>query len=305
MCRGAAVKVPPAGRWKPASTPASPHPHAPIHAWLSMNSRSAAHPARPGAPATPAGGARPTISVVMAAYQGVGLIERQVLSIVAQLDGDDELLILDDASTDGTVEVVRRLQSQYGCIVLHGNPENCGVIRTFESGIQMAKGDIIVLADQDDVFMPTRLDRCRDFFAQHPAADLLVQDCTEVDSHLATLRPSLFDVLDSGPGILKNLYRNTFLGATMVFRRSVVPTVVPFPQCIPMHDIWIGLAASLAHGVFFDRSVGILFVRHGKNQTPTRTPWGRRIRWRLCLAVHLLLRRMQIAGLLAHVLTRR
>jgi len=228
------------------------------------------------------------ISIVMATYNGDKYITRQLESILSQIDANDELVIVDDSSKDETVRIIKTYQSRHPQIRLYVNNKNQGVISTFEKAISLASAEIIILSDQDDIFKPNRLNFCRDFFEKHINVNLLVQDCVEVDKDLKILNASLFGYLKSGPGLLKNLYKNTFLGATMSFRKKMATHFLPFPKCIPMHDIWIGLSISLFGGVVFDREPAISFVRHGNNFTPANVDIMKRLKWRLCLIINLI-----------------
>ena len=93
-----------------------------------------------------------SVSVVMAVFNGSRFLRQQVDSVLAQLEGDDELLVVDDASTDDSVALLRAIGSQR--IKIHCNPVNAGVRLTFQRGLQLARHDIIFLCDQDDVWLP-------------------------------------------------------------------------------------------------------------------------------------------------------
>lgn len=94
------------------------------------------------------------ISVVIATYNGEKYIEAQLRSVFMQSKTVDEVLIFDDGSTDGTVETVNRFIAENGCNGwrLIQNKENKGYCKNFLEGAKTAKGDIIFLADQDDVW---------------------------------------------------------------------------------------------------------------------------------------------------------
>src|SRR5450759_5141604 len=95
------------------------------------------------------------ISICMASYNGSRYIERQLLSILCQLGEADEVILVDDHSSDATLEVVERLSDKR--IKIYRNGSNEGVLRTFERAIGLASGDIIFLSDQDDVWYPCLL----------------------------------------------------------------------------------------------------------------------------------------------------
>ncbi len=94
------------------------------------------------------------ISVVIATYNGEKYIEAQLRSVFMQSKPVDEVLIFDDGSTDRTVEIVKKFISENGCSgwKVIQNKENKGYCRNFLEGVKTAKGGIIFLADQDDVW---------------------------------------------------------------------------------------------------------------------------------------------------------
>ena len=95
------------------------------------------------------------ISVCMATYNGEKYIELQLRSILPQLSEDDEVIVSDDASTDQTLDVVRRLNDNRIKIVHHETDH--GYTRNFENALKYAKGDYIFLSDQDDEWLPEKV----------------------------------------------------------------------------------------------------------------------------------------------------
>jgi hypothetical protein len=124
-------------------------------------------------------------------------------------------------------------------------------------------------------------------------ADLAVSDCALVDNELRVLAPSFFAARGSGPGVMRNLWKNSFLGCCMGFRREVLSYVLPFPPGIPMHDWWIGLMVNLKGRVRFVEDVLVQYRRHGANATyavVSEAPMLTRLRWRLSMVGALLSR---------------
>ena len=98
-----------------------------------------------------------TVSVCMATYNGSRYVAEQLSSILAQLGARDEVVVVDDASADATVEIVRGIGDPR--IVVHRNDRNLGYVRSFERAISLSTGDVIVLSDQDDIWIDGRRDR--------------------------------------------------------------------------------------------------------------------------------------------------
>jgi len=217
------------------------------------------------------------ISVCLAAYNGEKHIGAQMASILAS-PHVTELLVSDDGSTDSTRAAVAAVADSR--VRLLGGPER-GVIRNFEFLLGQATGRFIFLSDQDDVWLAHKVD------AMLPAleeADLVVSDCAIVDAQLNVVTPSFFAARGSGPGLVKNFLRNSFLGCCMAFRREVLEYVLPFPASVPMHDWWIGLMASRKGRVRFLQEVLVLYRRHAANATyavVSEASLLQQLRWRL------------------------
>ena len=200
------------------------------------------------------------ISVCIASYNGEKYIEEQLLSILCQLDVKDEIIVSDDSSTDNTLDKVKGLHDDR--IKLFPRNKFHSPIFNFENALKKANGDIIFLCDQDDIWLPNKVNV---MVEQLKKFDLVVSDCKVVDGNLNILQDSFFASLNSGSGFCKNLIKNTYLGCCMAFRRDILDYVLPFPCHIAMHDIWIGLSVELHGCVSFINQPLMLYRRHGNN----------------------------------------
>ena len=98
----------------------------------------------------------PAISVVMPLYNGEKYLKEAINSILEQTYSDFELLLIDDASSDRTEEIIRSYKDDR--IVYIKNEQNLGLIKTLNKGLDLAKGEFIARMDQDDISAPTRFD---------------------------------------------------------------------------------------------------------------------------------------------------
>ncbi|MDV7237616.1 glycosyltransferase, partial [Listeria monocytogenes] len=94
----------------------------------------------------------PRISVCMAAYNGANHIREQIESILLELSATDELVIIDDCSTDSTKSVVEGIGDPR--IRLIAGTTNAGYVRTFERALSESRGRYVFLSDQDDIWIP-------------------------------------------------------------------------------------------------------------------------------------------------------
>ena len=123
-------------------------------------------------------------SVVMCTYNGEKHIEEQLRTILKQSRKPDEVIITDDHSTDKTAEIIRgfiRSNALDGTWHLKENTENVGWKRNFMESIRQSSGDLIFLADQDDIWHPHKIEQMSKACEEHPKIQLLVCDCYPFD----------------------------------------------------------------------------------------------------------------------------
>lgn len=207
------------------------------------------------------------ISVCLATYNGAEFIERQLDSVLKQLHPNDQVIIVDDKSTDSTVDVIN---NRYGNRVeIFINDQNLGAIKSFEKAISFAKGDILFLCDQDDLWDDHKVETVMRAFKEQNA-DLVIHDAVVVDGNLEVINPSWNEYNNNkiNQGIFGNIVKNAFTGAFMAFKKELVPAILPFPPFIEMHDQWIALVCMMKKRkiVFIDQPL-MKYVRHGGNVT--------------------------------------
>lgn len=226
------------------------------------------------------------VSVCMATYNGERFLSEQLGTILHQLGPADEVIVSDDRSTDATLDVIQSLGDPRIVVLENGGLR--GPTYNFENALRRASGDIIFLADQDDVWMARKVDKLRGVLRK---ADLVVSDCEIIDEEGVVLANSFFKLRGSGPGLVRNFVRNSYLGCCMAFRRRVLDLALPFPLGLPMHDMWLGMTAELFGTPEFFPGVLVQYRRHSGNASPTslRSPFpiGRQIAFRANLAAGL------------------
>ena len=101
------------------------------------------------------------ISIIMPAYNSSKTIEESIKSVINQSYKDWELVIVDDCSKDGTVDLVNKIKEKHEdlYIKLYRNPENKGVAFSRNFGVKMAEGNIIAFLDSDDLWTRDKLEK--------------------------------------------------------------------------------------------------------------------------------------------------
>lgn len=223
------------------------------------------------------------VSVAMATYNGERFVETQLRSILEQLDPDDEIVIVDDASTDRTRERIAAFSDPR--IRLHANGRNEGVFRSFERALRMTSGDVVFLADQDDVWLPGKRSRLSEALESDAAVTVAISDAQVIDADGHVVAPS-FMALRGGfrAGLASTLVKNRYLGCAMAFKRRLLDVALPIPPDVPMHDMWLGAVSGLVgRTVYVDRAL-MQYRRHSANVSPSRRAYLARMllwRWRL------------------------
>jgi glycosyltransferase involved in cell wall biosynthesis len=200
------------------------------------------------------------ISVCIATFNGEKFLRQQIESILPQLGVDDEIIISDDSSTDGTLNILRSFSDKRISIFEGQNFRS--PIFNFEFAIKKAKGDFIFLSDQDDIW---HSDKVRFMMSALKSHMMVVSDCEIINDDNETLFNSFFAKANSGKGLLKNLYKNTYLGCCMAFKKDILDKALPFPKDIPMHDIWLGFVCELYYNSMFIHDKLTYYRKHDNN----------------------------------------
>ena len=113
------------------------------------------------------------ISVAMAVYNGEKYLETQMDSILQQTMPADEIIIVDDCSTDESVEIIQRYQKQHPQIKLFQNESNLGYKRNFRRAVGLCQGSLVFLCDQDDLWLPDKISVMADLMESNPDIHVL------------------------------------------------------------------------------------------------------------------------------------
>lgn len=201
----------------------------------------------------------------MATYNGEKYIKEQLSSILDQISENDEIVISDDSSHDNTISIILSFQDKR--IVLLKDQMFRSPIYNFENALRHSNGEYIILADQDDLWLPGRVERILPLFNDY---DLILNDCTIVDEKLLPIHNSFFNIVKAKPGLFRNLTRSSpYIGCCMAFKREILKMAIPFPKNIPMHDFWIGIIAEVHYKVKFLTEPLLLYRRHASNASIT------------------------------------
>ena len=206
-------------------------------------------------------------SVCMATYRGAEYVEQQIRSILDQLGRDDERVVVDDDSPDATFAVLSSFDEPR--MRLFRNETNRGYVRTFERALQLADGRYLFLSDQDDVWIPGRLETMLEALREKAVVSTSV--CVlgqSVDPPRFRLHSR--DSERHLANIFAVMVGSALHGCAMAFRRDIAASVLPIPEFVfESHDLWPGARGQHSRAEHAPRRR----PWHAACTTPTRRPW--------------------------------
>ena len=190
----------------------------------------------------------------MCTYNGASYLKEQLASFTQQTRLPDELVVYDDCSQDETVEIIREFAADAPFPVhLYINETNLRTIQNFDNAINACQGDIILLSDQDDVWLPEKLETFESAFQNDAAVGLVFCDADLVNENLEGLKRRNWETVGFDDNLQKKflagdafstlLYHNVISGCAMAFRAEYKSLVLPIPKNLNLmlHDHWIGM----------------------------------------------------------------
>jgi glycosyltransferase involved in cell wall biosynthesis len=205
------------------------------------------------------------VAVLLSSFQGEKYITEQIQSVLSQLPEDGRLIIRDDGSTD---ETVKRIEAFEDMRISVTRGENCGFVKSFFILLRQAPedADVVMLCDQDDVWLPNKIQRATDHlkdFNDQPA--LYCSRLRLVDANLSPI--GLSPKWPHVPSFKNALAENIVTGCTAALNRPALKLVIQYgdAQKIFFHDWWLYLVTSAFGTVIFDPIPTILYRQHGRN----------------------------------------
>jgi len=214
------------------------------------------------------------VSVVLCTYNGAQYLPAQLQSYRDQTRPPDELIVVDDRSTDTTRQIVSDFAQQASFEVCpHVNPHNLGYAKNFARGLSLATGDILFLSDQDDVWHPEKIETVLRAF-DDPHIQAAACDATLVDAELRPLGQSLWqsqgmrarhwEQIHAGQAFEVLAERNLIAGMTLAISRPLLKEVGDIPTSW-VHDGWICLVAAAHNALAFEPKSLVEYRQHANN----------------------------------------
>lgn len=215
------------------------------------------------------------ISVVMATYNGVQYLQEQIESILHQSLQPDEIIICDDASDDGTQEILKAYERKR-VIQYFANEKRLGVVGNFKKGVALAKeGNYIALSDQDDIWMPHKLASLHEVLSQLEYKEsksnkpcIVYSDLILVNENKNELNKSFWNELyhDVHEHCLPTLLFGNFVtGCSVMMNTATKQYFFSTPNHI-LHDVWLAFVGNTIGKIQAIPTPLMYYRQHAQNQ---------------------------------------
>lgn len=203
------------------------------------------------------------VSVLMPVYNSSRFLDAAIQSVLNQTFTDFEFVLIDDGSTDNSLDIIKGYHDSRIKIIIH--EKNMGLIYTRNESVEIAQGKYIAFLDSDDIALPNRLEKQVDFMEKNPDFAILGSWVKTID-----INNNISDNIikyTSAPEVIPTilLFKNYFTTSSVIVRKSTLPEK-PFQKDFPIaedYNVWIGIADK--HKVWNLQEVLIYYRLHGEN----------------------------------------
>ena len=226
------------------------------------------------------------ISVCLCTYNGHKYLKEQLNSLWTQSCTFDELIIIDDQSSDNTVKLLKEYSDKRCRISV--NTHNLGPTQSFEQALKLSTGDLIFLCDQDDIWHPNKIQTmCNELVNNNQL--LCLSNCFVGESEKTQ---KLFYQQKPELSLHKNIFKNNFHGCCLAFKKELLQQALPLPKNIAMHDWWLGLIATQTGPVSYLDEPLMFYRRHESAVTYKKSnSLFQKLKWRFAIIKNLIFRK--------------
>ena len=217
-----------------------------------------------------------SVDIVLSTHNSSVYLCEQLDSIVSQTYTDWFILIRDDGSKNDTLKIINKYVDKYSgkIILIEADKNNIGPCQSYSRLLKFSTSDYIMFADQDDIWIPTKLEICmqrmhkmeKQYGTSFPL--LVHTDLRVVDQKLQILQDSFMSYQNiSGYRDRTNqlLLQNSITGCTVLINKALKDISIPIPDRACMHDWWLALVASLFGKIGFIDIATVYYRQHADN----------------------------------------
>lgn len=214
------------------------------------------------------------IDILMATYNGEKYLKKQIDSILNQTYSNIRLIISDDCSTDRTREIIKEYEKKDKRVNIYYQENNLGYIKNFEFLLTKVESNIYMLSDQDDIWLPNKVENTYNFL-QKQNADMVFTDLIVVDEKEEVINKSFNNLMNLTQKINKTINSreivylyNCVTGCTIMGTSKLINKILPIPinSKHVLHDHWIALVSSMNGNIAYLPEGTIKYRQHNNNQ---------------------------------------
>jgi glycosyltransferase involved in cell wall biosynthesis len=208
---------------------------------------------------------RNRVSIALATFNGEKYLTEQLHSFVEQTYKPDEVVIVDDCSVDSTIRIAHSFADTAPFKVLvYVNKINLGYAQNFSRALQLCSGDIVFISDQDDVWLPNKIERMISRFNAEPRLQLLIHDLEYCKADLMSIGQTKMDRMRD----VFDINRDYVVGMATAIRGPFLKLCLPVPDMTGVtHDSWLHACATAVDKKCIMREILALYRRHKSNVT--------------------------------------
>ena len=216
------------------------------------------------------------IDILLATYNGRKHLREQIDSILTQSNQDWRLLIRDDISNDDTLDIIKEYVAKYSdrIILIEDDKKHLGAMLNFQCLLQNSTAEYIMFCDQDDVWLPTKIEATLNLmkgtekaFSGKPI--LVHTDLRVVNHELATIAKSMWAYQGTHPAnggdFNKIMFQNVVTGCSAMINKKAKAISMPIPAEAVMHDWWIALNVAKHGKIAYIPQQLVLYRQHRNN----------------------------------------
>jgi glycosyltransferase involved in cell wall biosynthesis len=220
----------------------------------------------------------------MATFNGGFYLKEQLDSIIKQLQKDDEIIIVDDCSTDNTIDVIKSIDDRR--IRIYKNDVNMGHVFSFGRAIKLASKELIFLSDQDDIWVENRVSIME--------SELIESESLCISTKFIFIDQNGKDLNMQPSGVLHNqstkYFKNlvdimigceNYFGCAMAFRQELKNVILPIPSFVESHDLWIAKSSNLLKSNLHCNHITLKRRLHGNNASVISRSFFKKIKSRI------------------------
>lgn len=216
------------------------------------------------------------IDILIPTYNGAKYLKAQLDSILNQSYPNWRILIRDDGSTDGTLEIIEDWNCSHPdklFIILDGD-KGLGVSQSFGRLLMASSADYVMLCDQDDFWDSEKIRKSLDKIheEEQKGKQIPLMVCTDlevVDSGLNTISKSFWRDRKDSPQILEDFEKliahSVVTGNTIMLNRAAVKLVFPIKTCFFLYDQWISIKVARYGKILFLDEALVKYRQHNNN----------------------------------------